>query len=90
MSRRPPTIAAEAAARARPTLVSFTHWTTEALAVLTASCVLAIAAAVAWHLTVWAWRAPEQPLVLALVAALGYGVYYWDRRAAAATTEPES
>lgn len=89
MSRRPPTIAAEADARMRPWVVHLTTYTGLAVAAITAATTVAIAAAVAWHLTVWAWRTPEQPLVLALVAALGYGLYDWDRRAAAATAEPE-
>lgn len=42
---------------------------------------MGIAAALAWHLTAWAWREPPQVLVLALAVGVGVGLWRMDRAA---------
>ena len=49
---------------------------------------MGIAAALAWHLTAWAWREPPQVLVLALAVGVGVGLWRLDR--AAREHEPRS
>ena len=89
MTRRAQTIAADAAARMRPWLVHLTTVTGLAVWTLTAVTAAAIVAAVAWHLVRWAWRAPEQPMVLALVALVGVGLYRWEQLAVGLSSEED-
>ena len=87
MSRRVPTIAAEAATRMRPWVVHLVTYTGLAVWAMTAAAVAAMTAAVAWHLVLWAWRTPEQPVVVGLVVLVVWIVYRWDRETAEATLE---
>ena len=79
MSRRVPTIAVEAATRMRPWVVHLVTFTGLAVWAMTAAAVAAMTAAVAWHLVLWAWRTPEQPVVVGLVVLVVWIVYRWDR-----------
>ena len=54
---------------------------------MTGAAVASMAAAIAWHLVRWAWRAPEQPVVLVALATAGWLVYRWERQTA--DTDPE-
>jgi hypothetical protein len=86
----PPTIGADAAARTRPWLVDLATYTGLAVWTLTAVTTVGIAAAIAWHLVRWAWRTPEQPIVLALVALVSAGLYRWERLAAGFADEADA
>ena len=87
MSRRAPTIAAEAATRMRPWVVHLATYTGLAIWAMTGAAVASMAAAIAWHLVRWAWRTPEQPVVLVALAAAGWLVYRWERQTA--ESDPE-
>ena len=87
MSRRAPTIAAEAATRMRPWVVHLTTYTGLAIWTMTGAAVASMAAAIAWHLVRWAWRTPEQPVVLVALATAAWLVYRWERQTA--ESDPE-
>lgn len=89
MSRRQPAVAAEAASRMRPWLIHGVTYAGIAIAALAGITATAIATAVAWHLIGWAWSAPTQPLILAGIAAAGWGLYRWDAAASAAQDDEE-
>lgn len=89
MSRRAPTIAAEAATRMRPWVVHLTTYTGLAVWAMTGVTVASMAAAVAWHLIRWAWRSPEQPVVAGLVVLAAWAVYRWDREASGVSRAAE-